>query len=337
LPEKGEGTMKQRLCTAALVSAMFLMAPGARADTTLRLGQVPSTMKSIGVVPYVIADQQGFFKREHLAVQLVPLDGGTDQMVKRLDAGDVEISSSATPYFIQAVAEGRSQDVAIAAATANPIYSLMVKPGIKSFADLKGKTLGLSLGIDTISISIRKLLAQKGLKDSDYQVKELVGTPVRFDCLKRGECDGVPLGQPDDFTAIDQGFTRLGVSTDAVKHFEFTVLIVRPDWAKQNRAPLVGFLRGFAASLKYFRDPAHRGDVAKTIVVTTGVSDKIARETLALYFSPDRGVIPRAGELDLKGLAQVIAFMGEGGVLKAPLPKPGRFVDTSYLRAAGVR
>jgi ABC-type nitrate/sulfonate/bicarbonate transport system substrate-binding protein len=329
--------MKHRLCAAIVVSAAMLIATGARADTVLRLGQVPSTMKSIGVVPYAIAANQGFFTREHLDVQLVPLEGGTDQMVKRLDAGDVEISSSATPYFIQAVAEGRSHAVAIAAATANPVYSLIVKPEIKSFADLKGKTLGLSLGVDTISISMRKLLALHGVKESDYKVKELVGTPVRFDCLKRGECYGVPLGQPEDFTAIDQGFTRLGVSTEAVKHFEFTLLIVRPGWAKRNRATLVAFLRGLAASLRYFRDPAHRDDVAKTIVATTGVSDKIARETLALYFSPDRGVIPRAGEIDLKGLAQVIAFMGEGGALKAPLPKPERFVDESYLRAAGVR
>jgi ABC-type nitrate/sulfonate/bicarbonate transport system substrate-binding protein len=329
--------MKRGLCAMALTLAVAGIGWSASADTTLRLGQVPSTMKSIGIVPYVLAEQQGFFAREHLAVTLVPLAGGTDQMVKRLDAGDVEISSSATPYFIQAVAEGRSHAVAIAAATANPVYSLIVKPEIKSFADLKGKTLGLSLGIDTISISMRKLLALKGLSDGDYQVKELVGTPVRFDCLKRGECDGVPLGQPEDFTAIDQGFTRLGLSTDAVKHFEFTVLIVRPDWAKQNRAALIGFLRGFAASLRYFRDPKHRDDVAKTIVDTTGVSDKIARETLALYFSPDRGVIPRAGEIDRKGLAQVIAFMGEAGALKNPLPKPERFVDESYLRAAGVR
>ena len=77
--------------------------------------------------------------------------------------------------------------------------------------------------------------------------------------------------------------------------------------------------------------------MSKTIGAVSGVSDKIARETLALYFQPDRGVIPRAGELDLKGLAQVIAFMGEAGVLKGPLPKPERFVDRSYLRAAGVR
>jgi ABC-type nitrate/sulfonate/bicarbonate transport system substrate-binding protein len=335
---KGEDGMKQRLFAAAIMSAAMLLAvSGVRADTTLRLGQVPSTMKSIGAVPYAIAAQHGFFTREHLNVQLVPLEGGTDQMVKRLDAGDVEISSTATPYFIQAVAEGRSQAVAVAAENANPIYSLIAKPEIKSFADLKGRTIGLSLDVDTISISTRKLLALRGLKESDYRVKTLVGTPVRFDCLKRGECDAVPLGQPEDFAAVDQGFRRLGLSTDAVRNFEFKLLIVRPDWAKQNRVALIGFLRGFAAALKYFRDPAHRDDVVKTIVAVSGVSDKIARETLALYFQPDRGVIPRAGEIDLKGLAQVIAFMGEAGVLKAPLPKPARFVDTRYLRAAGVR
>jgi ABC-type nitrate/sulfonate/bicarbonate transport system substrate-binding protein len=329
--------MRQWRGAAFIGCALAILAAPARADTTLRLGQVPSTIKSIGAVPYAIADKQGFFTREHLTVQLVPLQGGTDQMVKRLEAGDVEISSTATPYFIQAVAEGRSNAVAVAAENANPIYSLIAKPEIKSFADLKGRTIGLSLDIDTISISTRKLLRLHGLKDSDYRVKNLVGTPVRLECLKRGDCDAVPLGQPEDFVAVDEGFRRLGLSTDAVRHFEFKLLIVRPDWAKQNRAALIGFLRGFAASLKYFRDPAHRDDVVKTIVATTGVTDKIARETLSLYFQPDRGVIPRAGEIDLKGLAQVIAFMGEAGVLKAPLPKPERFVDRSYLRAAGVR
>ena len=326
------------LCAAALLSAAAVLTPPTvRADTTIRLGQVPSTIKSIGAVPYAIAERQGFFAREHIKLELVPLQGGTDQMVKRLDAGDVEISSTATPYFIQAVAEGSSHAVAVAAENANPIYSLIAKPEIKSFADLKGRTIGLSLDVDTISISTRKLLARHGLKDGEYRVKNLVGTPVRLDCLKGGECDAVPLGQPEDFVAVAQGFRRLGLSTDAVKHFEFKLLIVRPDWAKQNRVTLVAFLRGFAAALEYFRDPAHRDDVAQTIVDVSGVSDEIARATLALYFQPDRGVIPRAGEIDSKGLAQVIAFLGEAGVLKSPLPKPERFVDRRYLRAAGIR
>jgi hypothetical protein len=52
---------------------------------------------------------------------------------------------------------------------------------------------------------------------------------------------------------------------------------------------------------------------------------------------PDKGVLPRAAEIDLKGLAQVITFMGEGGVIKPPLPAAERFVDLQYLQAAGVR
>src|SRR6185369_2605741 len=83
------------------------------------------------------------------------------------------------PYLIRAVLSG-SDAVAIAGETANPVYSLIVKPQIQHFAELKGKTLGLSLPVDTISISMRKLLALKGLGEADYSVKELVGTPVRI-------------------------------------------------------------------------------------------------------------------------------------------------------------
>ena len=44
-----------------------------------------------------------------------------------------------------------SDAAGIASATANPIYSLIAKPEITGFADLKGKLIGLSLPVDTIS------------------------------------------------------------------------------------------------------------------------------------------------------------------------------------------
>jgi ABC-type nitrate/sulfonate/bicarbonate transport system substrate-binding protein len=214
---------------------------------------------------------------------------------------------------------------------------LIAKPQIQSFAELKGKTLGLSLPVDTISISMRKLLALKGLGEADYSVKELVGTPVRFDCLKRGECDAVPLGQPEDFVAIGQGYRRLGVSTEAVGAFQFQVIAARRAWAQANKDAVVRFLRAVGAAFRFIRDPANRGEVTKAIVELTGSSDEIARQTLALYFEPDRGVMPKQGEIDLKGLAQVISFLGEGGAIRPPLPDPDRFVDLQYLRAAGLQ
>jgi ABC-type nitrate/sulfonate/bicarbonate transport system substrate-binding protein len=196
--------------------------------------------------------------------------------------------------------------------------------------------VGLSLRVDTISISMRRLLARHGLQDGDYAVKELVGTPVRLDCLKKGECDAVPLGQPEDFAAVAQGYHRLGLSTEAVSAFQFQVIAARRPWAQANRDTVVRFVRALGDAFRFIRDEANRAEVVAAIVAATGASEEIARATLALYFEPDRGVLPKRGEINRKGFEQVIAFMGEGGTIAPPLPAPERFVDLQYLRAAGV-
>jgi ABC-type nitrate/sulfonate/bicarbonate transport system substrate-binding protein len=119
--------------------------------------------------------------------------------------------------------------------------------------------------------------------------------------------------------------------------FQFQVIAARRAWAQTNKDAVVRFVRGLAAAFRFIHDPANRGEVATAIVELTGSSDQIARQTLALYFEPDRGVVPKQAEIDLKGLAQVIAFMGEGGAITPPLPQPERFVDLQYLRAAGAQ
>jgi NitT/TauT family transport system substrate-binding protein len=180
-------------------------------------------------------------------------------------------------------------------------------------------------------------LALKGLGDADYHVKELVGSPLRAACLKSGECDAVPLGQPDDLKAVTEGYRRLGLSTEAVSAFQFEVIAARRDFAETHAPAMIGFVSALADAFRFIRDPANRDAVAKAIVALTGTSDDIAHETLKLYFAPDRGVLPRQAEINLDGLAQVIAFTAEGGTIKPPLPAPEQFVDLRYLRAAGVK
>jgi len=121
-----------------------------------------------------------------------------------------------------------------------------------------------------------------------------------------------------------------------VPEFQYTVTAVKRGWAAGHKEAVVRYVRALAAAFRFIRDRARRDDVIRTIVETTDSSETIARQTLALYFDPERGVLPKQAELDLKGLAQVIAFMGEGGALKPPLPPAERFVDLQYLRAAGV-
>jgi ABC-type nitrate/sulfonate/bicarbonate transport system substrate-binding protein len=320
---------------AATLAALIATSAPAAAQDTLRFGKIPSTVRNVGSLYLFIAERKGFFAREKIAIQSVLIEGGTDKMVAALDAGTIDITHSATPYLISAVLAG-SDAVAIAGEVGNPVYTLIARPEIASYADLRGKTIGLSVGADTISITTRKLLAKNGLRDGDYQVKELVGTPVRFECLKRGECAAVPLGQPNDLTAVTEGFRRLGDSTEAVGAFQFQVIAARRAYATANKDKVVRFVRAIADAFRFIRAPENRAEVVKAIVEQTGSSEQIARAVTALYFEPDRGAMPRQAEIDINGLAQVIAFMGEAGALKAPLPKADRFVDLQYLRAAGI-
>ena len=322
--------------SAALALCAALIAPAHSEDKfTLRYGEIANSARGISTLGINIAQRKGFLEREGIDFKVVGLRG-TSFQVEALDKGDVEVVNTALPYLIQAVLKG-SPAVAVAGTTANPIYSLVAKPEIRNFADLKGKLIGLSLPIDTISISTRRLLALKGLGEADYRVKELVGSPARGECLKSGECDSVPLGQPDDLVLAAQGFQPLGVTTDAVASFQFEVIAARRDFAQSHADVVTGFVRALADAFRFIRDPAHRDDVAKAIVDITGASDQIARATLKLYFEPDRGVLPKAAEIDLKGISQVIAFMAEGGTVKPPLPAPEQFVDPQYLHAAGAQ
>jgi ABC-type nitrate/sulfonate/bicarbonate transport system substrate-binding protein len=328
--------MKGRLIAAAIAALQIALAAAAAAQpVTLRFGQVPSTVRAVTAVYLYVADKKGFLAREGIRLEFIPIEGGTDKMVTALDQAKVDVAHTATPYLIQAELAG-SDTVAIAGEVANPVYSLIVRPEIAGYADLKGKQIGLSLPVDTISISMRRLLAQKGLGAADYTVKELVGTPVRFACLKSGECAGVPMGQPNDLEAIAQGYRRLGDSAEAVSAFQFQVIAVRRAWAAANRNTVVHFVRALADAFRFIRDPANRDEVVAIVAERTGSSAQIARDTMALYFEPEKGVLPRQAEIDLKGLDQVIAFMGEAGALKGPLPAATRFVDLQYLRAAGV-
>ena len=114
-------------------------------------------------------------------------------------------------------------------------------------------------------------------------------------------------------------------------------VVLRRPWAETHKEALVRYVRALGEAFTFIRDPAKRSSVIKTIVETTGSTEAVAKQTLGLFFEPERGVLPKKAEINLKGLEQVIAFMGEAGNLKPPLPAAERFVDFQYLHAAGVK
>jgi len=302
----------------------------------LRYGQAYSALRSIFALPLLVAEREGYFVREGLDFSMLPVPGGGEKLIAALHDGTADISHVATPFLIQAALAG-SDAVAIAAEFNNPIYSLVAKPENRTYADLKGKLIGVAAETGSITIAIRKLLALNGLGREDFRTRFVDGTPERLSCLTAGDCDAVPLGQPQDFVAMRRGFRLLGLSTEAVPEYLYTVTAARRSWADANKDAIVRYARALSSAFRFIRDPAKRDQLIRTIVDTTGFAEANARLTLALYFEPDRRVLPKLGEINLSGMEQAIALMGEGGILKAPLPRAERFVDLQYLQAAGVQ
>jgi ABC-type nitrate/sulfonate/bicarbonate transport system substrate-binding protein len=302
---------------------------------TLRYGEIANSARGVSTVGIAIARRKGFLEREGIDFKVVGLRG-TSFQVEELDKGNVEVVNTALPYLIQAVLKG-SDSIGIVGGPANQVYSLIAKPEIKSFDDLKGRMVGMSLAVDTISIASRMLLEKHGLQVGTYRTRELVGTPVRADCLNKGECDAVPLGQPDDILFTRRGYNKLGDSLEVIPNLQFSVIAARRDWAQANRDAVLRLTRAVGAGYSFMRDKANRDEVTRIAAEVTGAPEDVMRAVLAFYYEPDRGIMPRQGEIDMAGVSKVIELLGRSGELKAPLPSAERFVDLQYLKAAGLQ
>jgi ABC-type nitrate/sulfonate/bicarbonate transport system substrate-binding protein len=318
------------------LAVVGLSIPGtAQAQDKLRYGQIVGSVKSVSSLALYTAQRKGFLARHNIALEVIPLPG-VHHMIEGLDKNTVDVSHTATPYLIEGALKG-SAAVAIVGGPANTIFSIIAKPEIKSFADLKGKMFAMSLPVDTISIASRLLLAKHGLKETDYRTTELIGTQTRAKCLLSGECDAVPLGQPDDIVFAAKGFSKLGDSLEVIPVLQFNVIAARRDWAAKNKDTAVRFARAFGDAYRFMRDSANRDEVTRILAETTGAPPDVARRMLAFYYEPDRGVMPRQAEISMPGMAKVIELLGQTGALQPPLPAPERFVDLQYLQAAGLQ
>ena len=150
-----------RIIFAAL---LCFCATGAAGDPIpLRYGQAYSALQSIFALPLFVAEREGFFVREGLNFSMLPVPGGGERLISALHDGTADISHVATPFLIQAALAG-SDAVAIVAEFNNPVYSLLAKAQYKTYADLKGKLIGVAAETGSITLSIRKLLALNGLR-----------------------------------------------------------------------------------------------------------------------------------------------------------------------------
>jgi ABC-type nitrate/sulfonate/bicarbonate transport system substrate-binding protein len=344
-------TLHKALTAAFLMLVAFIpcsaQAAAAGAANTIRYGIDDDA--NINRLPQVIAEREGFFEREGVRLQIVPFGDsfrtrtgqaspttGAAPLTLRqgMAQGSIDMSRQQFPLLIADVLGGGGKNVAVAAVVNNPIYYLVVRPEIKSFADLKGKAVSITRPDDGITIWTRKLMAQHGLKNEDTTLKRIAGSGARVDCLKTAECAGSALAQPAVFNALDAGNHSLAM-TNEIGPMMYQFDVANAAWAAAHRDLVVRYIRALTAANRFIMDPKNRDEVVKATMGFMHEPENRTRQMLAAMVEPKSRVLPVRAEIDMNQVKAAIALLGEYNIVKQPLPAPERFVDASYSKAAG--
>jgi NitT/TauT family transport system substrate-binding protein len=158
--------------------------------------------------PLWVAHDMGIFNRHGLEVQLLYIGGGS-VVTQALLGGDVQFVRLGANAVVQASLRGA--DLKMIANTINRlVFKLMSKPEIKSAADLKGKTIGVTrLGGSTdfaLDLALKKWGLRRG---TDVAVLQTGGMPQLLGAIKSGPIDAGVISPPTNLQAQKLGLREL--------------------------------------------------------------------------------------------------------------------------------
>ena len=322
------------LALAVLASALLPLLPtgGAPATGHAAPQRTPITVGFVSFTalswPFFIAETLGLFEQEGVVPDASSL-GATAQVTAALLGGSLDVGVSASDSHIRAVERG-APTAWFMTEFANPIYGLLVRPNVNSFADLRGQTIVVDAPNGIVYWMTRRQFAAAGMGPDDYNFIFAGGTPDRMAALVAGGVAAASLIQPFDFAAERQGFRRLANSNEVVRTVEFVGHTARRDWLSRNEATLGRYIRGYHAGQRWLYDPANKERAISLLSDRTRLSPEDARATYDLYIERERS-FPPGMRINPAGIQAVLDMLVDLGEMTAPTPPPSKFIDTTYL------
>jgi ABC-type nitrate/sulfonate/bicarbonate transport system substrate-binding protein len=247
---------------ALLAGAAIAASPPAKAETVIVgvVGAVSSTHW-----PVYIGLIKGYFAAEDLKLDLVFIQSSA-ALAQQLTAGSIDLAlSTGLADPIRAIDKG-SPIAIVRIEMQAPPYALLAKPAIKSWSDLKGKTISIGGPKDITRIYLERMAGPNGLKPGDYDTVFAGATSARFSALQAGAVDAAILLPPFNFYAESAGFTNLGLTIDYAKELPFAGAVVGRSWAASHKTTLAKVLSVHNKSMAWFSDPQNRAEAIKIMV-----------------------------------------------------------------------
>jgi ABC-type nitrate/sulfonate/bicarbonate transport system substrate-binding protein len=289
-------------------------------------------------LPTFTAQTKGFFEEESLAVDLTLTPSSVVQ-AERTAAGEFDIVFTA---FDNVVAYGEGQG----AAAVDPDYvvimgatqlelSLVTQPDVREIGDLKGRTIALDALSTGFAFVLYEMLRRAGLGADDVRYVAVGATPQRWQSVKSGEHAGTLTIEPFTSIAGQAGFNVLCRSTEIFDAYQGGCVAARRSFAKADPATVKAFIRAYRKGVDWVLDPAN-AEEARAILRERmpEIQPRALDAVMTSVLSPRSGLTPDGAVL-IEGMREVLALRsryGEGG---KTLTDPSKYLDLSYLNAAG--
>ena len=306
----------------AVILLLFTITTPASAQTRTKLNIIYPAISGINT-PLWYATEQNFFPKYGLDVELIYIPTAL-QVTRVVLTGDSQIAFSGGAPVVSAVLGGA--DLVFIGGVANvPAFYMMAVPEIKSLAELKGKTVGVTRFGSSTDFALRYLLQKQGFNpEKDVNILQMGGMPELAAALSKRLIVAAPLSAPTHIRARAAGAQPLLDMAKAGVYFPHTAVITRRAYLKTNRETVLNFFRGYSEGLQRF---AQDKPTAKKIIqkYTRDTADDIIEATY--QYALDYVVRPPAPNRE--GIVETLKLNPNPKAKKAD---PDHFLDTSVVK-----
>jgi ABC-type nitrate/sulfonate/bicarbonate transport system substrate-binding protein len=309
-------------------AAVMAMSAAAAAQTPLKVIVFPT----LANLAQYAALSQGYYSKRGLAVELIATPN-SDETREGLAQGRYQIAHGGVDNAV-AQAETDKVDLFIFIGGNNGFNSLIVQPDIRSYDDLRGKTMAVDSPVTAFAILMYKMLDVKGLKRGDYTVKAVGGSPQRFQALSKDKTYAAAiLNPPFTLQAQDAGLKDLGAAIDVVGPYQSDGGWVLRSWAKANEDTLVRYIQANIEGIRFALNPANKAAMTAVLAERLKLPPDIAARSLQLVL--DQKGFATDAKLDMEGFRNMLKLRADMlGTWGGNPPAPERYLDLSYYQRA---
>jgi len=275
--------------------------------------------------PIWVAHDAGYFAKEGLLDDIILIPSGT-QLAQVTVAGEIDIGSLNGSSAIAAALQGA--DLKIIGNSGNKmVFSLYVRPEIKSVDGLKGKRIGITRFGSAPDISVRYALRKYNINpDKDLTLIQLGFMATVAAGLQGGSIEGGVVSPPTQFAIDKAGFKELISITDMDFAFPNPALVAVGSIIKSRPDVINRFIRAYVRGIHRARND--REFTYKSMAKYTKIQDlSVLQKAYDFYMSK---VLEKAPYINMTGVQNVLDDLVKS-VPAARNAKPEQFVDLRFL------